>query len=194
MRRTSCGCPSLSVLSLRTRAKGYDMPRARVRDLILVAYHASASAQLLDIAEPECSQVCARHGTHMLRWFSARVQPASESVHSRVFQSDSHSMPHGLEGRFKMKAAMASMVMLAVLTAAAPAIAFDQMAAQQACGKDVDALCSEAVPDQKLIAACMQRHIKQVSAACRQFMAASDAEMRREKRNPRAAITPSDPH
>ncbi len=66
----------------------------------------------------------------------------------------------------------------AALTAASSAMAFDQAAAQQACGNDVYALCQKAVPDQKRITACMQRHFKQVSAPCRQFMAASDAEMR----------------
>jgi hypothetical protein len=82
-----------------------------------------------------------------------------------------------------MKAAMIGIIVFAALTRSGSVLAFDQVAAQQACGNDVDALCADAVPDQKLIAACMQRHIKQVSAPCRQFMAASDAEMRREKRN-----------
>jgi hypothetical protein len=92
-----------------------------------------------------------------------------------------------------MKAAMIWSLVIAALTATSPALAFDQMAAQQACGNDVDALCSDAVPDHKLIAACIQRHIKQDSAPCRQFMAASDAEMRREKRgNSRRPVEPSE--
>jgi hypothetical protein len=113
---------------------------------------------------------------------------------SAVFNPVATVQAGNFRGTIEMKIAIVGMVALVVLTAAGPALAFDQMAAQQACGNDVDALCSDAVPDQKLIAACMQRHIKQVSAACRQFMAASDAEMRREKRNPRPAVAPSDPH
>ncbi len=94
-----------------------------------------------------------------------------------------------------MKAAMIGIVVFAAITTTGPALAFDQAAAQQACGNDVDALCADAVPDHKLIAACMQRHIKQVSAGCRQFMAASDAEMKREKRaNSRATVAPIDVH
>ncbi len=81
-----------------------------------------------------------------------------------------------------MKAARICVGIFAALTAATPAMAFDQAAAQQACGNDVYALCQKAVPDQKRITACMQRHFKQVSAPCRQFMAASDAEMRHERR------------
>jgi hypothetical protein len=81
-----------------------------------------------------------------------------------------------------MRAVFLVSSIVAALAAVGPALAFDQAAAQQACGNDVDALCSDGVPDQKLIAACMQRHIKQVSAPCRNFMTASDAEMRREKR------------
>jgi hypothetical protein len=93
-----------------------------------------------------------------------------------------------------MKAAMIGIIVFAAVTTS-PALAFDQAAAQQACGNDVDALCADAVPDHKLIAACMQRHIKQVSAGCRQFMAASDAEMKREKRaTSRATVAPSDVH
>jgi hypothetical protein len=84
-----------------------------------------------------------------------------------------------------MRAAIIGAGLLAAL-ATGPASAFDQAAAQQVCGNDVDTLCSDAVPDQKLIAACMRRHLKEVSAPCRKFMADADAEMRRSKRDGRA--------
>jgi hypothetical protein len=71
---------------------------------------------------------------------------------------------------------------LVAFTAPTRVFAFDQTAAQRACGNDVYALCQQAVPDQKRIAACMQRHFKQVSAPCRHFMAASASEMRRGRR------------
>jgi hypothetical protein len=67
--------------------------------------------------------------------------------------------------------------MLVAFAATTPGHAFDQAAAQRACGNDVYALCQQAVPDQKRIAACMQHHVKQVSAPCRRFMAASASEM-----------------
>ncbi len=83
-----------------------------------------------------------------------------------------------------MNAATICIGIFAALTATTPAMAFDQAAAQQACGNDVYALCQKAVPDQKRISACLQRRFKQVSAPCRRFMAASDAEMRRARRGP----------
>jgi hypothetical protein len=83
-----------------------------------------------------------------------------------------------LGGVISLKTAL---VVLCLVTLAGThrALAFDQAAAQQACGNDVYALCQKAVPDHKKITACMQRHLKQVSTPCRRFMAASDAEMRR---------------
>jgi hypothetical protein len=60
-----------------------------------------------------------------------------------------------------------------------PAAAFDQGAAQAACGNDVFALCQQAVPDQGRITACLNAHRRQVSPACHQFMANTAAEMRR---------------
>jgi Cysteine rich repeat len=81
-----------------------------------------------------------------------------------------------------MKVATICIGIFAALTAATPVMAFDQAAAQQACGNDVYALCQQAVPDHKRITACLQRRFKQVSAPCRRFMAASDAEMRRARR------------
>jgi hypothetical protein len=81
-----------------------------------------------------------------------------------------------------MKVTLTVVGTLAVLTAGSPAIAFDQAAAQQACGNDVYALCQQAVPDQNKIAACMQRHIKQVSVPCRRFMAATAPEMSHQRR------------
>jgi hypothetical protein len=77
-----------------------------------------------------------------------------------------------------MNAASVTFGILAALSTTGSAFAFDQAAAQRVCGNDVYALCQQAVPDQKRITACMQRHYKQVSAPCRRFMAASDAELR----------------
>jgi hypothetical protein len=87
-----------------------------------------------------------------------------------------------------MKAAIIGGI-VAALTAMTPAFAFDQAAAQQACGGDVYALCQQAVPDQKRITACMQRHFKQVSAPCRRFMASSASEMGRARRAAPASTT-----
>jgi hypothetical protein len=76
-----------------------------------------------------------------------------------------------------MKVLLVGAGMLIAFTATSPVYAFDQAAAQRVCGNDVYALCQQAVPNQKRIAACMQRHLKQVSAPCRRFMAASASEM-----------------
>jgi hypothetical protein len=81
-----------------------------------------------------------------------------------------------------MKTATVCVGIFAAVAATTSVMAFDQGAAQQACGNDVYALCQQAVPDQKRITACMQRHFKQVSAPCRRFMADSDAEMRHARR------------
>lgn len=75
-----------------------------------------------------------------------------------------------------------TILVLGVLSAALvarPAAAFDQAAAQAACGNDVFALCQQAVPDQGRITACMNAHRRQVSPVCRQFMASTSAELRR---------------
>ena len=55
----------------------------------------------------------------------------------------------------------------------------DQVAAQQACGNDVFAVCQEAVPDHTRIAACLRQHFRQVSRPCQQFMASYAAQERR---------------
>jgi len=84
-----------------------------------------------------------------------------------------------------MKAVVFGAAIVATLMTAAPVYAFDQVAAQQACGNDVYALCQKAVPDRNRITACMQKHLKQVSEPCRRFMAASDAELRHGRRSDR---------
>jgi len=84
----------------------------------------------------------------------------------------------GHYGSDRMKALFAGAIAATLMTVG-PASAFDQAAAQQACGNDVYRLCQQAVPDQKRITACMQKNLKKVSEPCRQFMASSDAELRR---------------
>ena len=72
---------------------------------------------------------------------------------------------------------MTRIVMIAALAGsvlAAPALAeeqFDQMAAQQACGGDVFAMCQQAMPDHNRIAACLRQNFRQVSQPCQTFMA-----------------------
>ena len=66
----------------------------------------------------------------------------------------------------------------AVAAMTTSANAFDQAAAQQACGNDVFALCQQDIPDQGRITACLRKNSSHVSAQCRSFMAASAKEMR----------------
>lgn len=56
--------------------------------------------------------------------------------------------------------------------------AFDQAAAQQACGNDVFAMCQQDIPDQGRITTCLRKNYSHVSSSCRTFMAASAKEMR----------------
>jgi hypothetical protein len=72
---------------------------------------------------------------------------------------------------------------LAAALIANQASAFDQNAAQAACGNDVFSLCQQAIPDQTRIAACLRAHGPQVSQSCRKFMADSAAEMRHTARH-----------
>ncbi len=81
-----------------------------------------------------------------------------------------------------MKRAILVLSVLSVAFIAKPAAAFDQAAAQAACGNDVFALCQQAVPDQGRITACLRAHQRQVSPTCRQFMAASAAELQHSAR------------
>ncbi len=76
-------------------------------------------------------------------------------------------------------------LVLGALTAALmakPALAFDQAAAQAACGNDVFALCQQAVPDQGRITVCLNAHRREVSPTCHQFMANTASEMRHSAR------------
>jgi hypothetical protein len=73
--------------------------------------------------------------------------------------------------------------LLSAALIAKPAGAFDQNAAQAACGNDVFALCQQYIPDHNRIAACLRAHQTQVSGSCRQFMANYAAEMRRTARH-----------
>lgn len=77
---------------------------------------------------------------------------------------------------------------LTVASIANPAAAFDQNAAQAACGNDVFALCQQAIPDQGRITACLRAHQKQVSPSCHQFMASTAAEMRQSARQKRGGV------
>ena len=78
-----------------------------------------------------------------------------------------------------------------------PASAFDQNAAQAACGNDVFALCQQAIPNQSRITACLRAHQRQVSPACHQFMAKTAGEMRQSARrkggrHETVGVSPSD--
>jgi hypothetical protein len=77
-----------------------------------------------------------------------------------------------------MKRAILVLGALTAVLMAKPAVAFDQAAAQAACGNDVFALCQQAVPDQGRITACLNAHRREVSPACHQFMANTAGEMR----------------
>ncbi len=88
-----------------------------------------------------------------------------------------------------MKRAAFLFGLLAAALIAKPAGAFDQAAAQAACGNDVFALCQQDIPDHTRIAACLRVHQTQVSLSCRKFMAASAAEMRRTARRAGRAET-----
>ena len=78
-----------------------------------------------------------------------------------------------------MKRAILVLGVLSAALIAKPAGAFDQNAAQAACGNDVFALCQQAIPDRDRITACLRAQQTKVSAVCRAFMAKSAAEMRR---------------
>jgi len=78
-----------------------------------------------------------------------------------------------------MKRAALLFGVMALALIAKPAGAFDQNAAQAACGNDVFALCQQDIPDHTRIAACLRTHQTQVSGSCRKFMANYAAEMRR---------------
>jgi hypothetical protein len=58
------------------------------------------------------------------------------------------------------------------------AYAFDQAAAQQACGNDVFAMCQQDIPDQGRITSCLRKNYSRVSAPCHAFMAAAAKAMR----------------
>ena len=78
-----------------------------------------------------------------------------------------------------MKAVPVLIAAFAAATFATSANAFDQAAAQQACGNDVMSMCQQDVPDQGRITACLRKNYSHVSSPCRAFMAASAKEMRR---------------
>jgi hypothetical protein len=80
-----------------------------------------------------------------------------------------------------MKAVSFLIAAVAAVTIAGSANAFDQAAAQQACGNDVFAMCQQDIPDQGRITACLRKNYSHVSGSCRAFMAASAKEMQRGK-------------
>jgi hypothetical protein len=87
------------------------------------------------------------------------------------------------EGASKMKRAAFLFGVMAATLIVQRAGAFDQNAAQAACGNDVFALCQQYIPDHNRIAACLRAHQTQVSGTCRQFMANYAAQMRRTARH-----------
>jgi Cysteine rich repeat len=88
-----------------------------------------------------------------------------------------------------MKVIWAAGGALAAVLLTSQAYAFDQAAAQQACGNDVFSICQEAVPDQNRIAACLRQHFKQVSTPCKQFMANYGKEERQARHKGSAETT-----
>jgi hypothetical protein len=78
---------------------------------------------------------------------------------------------------------------LATVLLTSQAYAFDQAAAQQACGNDVFSICQQAMPDHNRIAACLRQHFKQVSPSCKQFMANYGKEERQVRHNGRVETT-----
>jgi hypothetical protein len=75
----------------------------------------------------------------------------------------------------------ASRLFLGVFVAASfvATAAFAQQTAEQACTSDVMRLCQEFVPDHGRIAACLSKHRKQVSAACRSVMSSPKGKKQR---------------
>ena len=90
-----------------------------------------------------------------------------------------------------MKAVPLLIGAFAVATMCTSANAFDQAAAQQACGNDVFTMCQQDIPDQGRITACLRKNYSHVSSPCRAFMAASAKEMRH---GPRRETTGSAVH
>jgi len=82
-----------------------------------------------------------------------------------------------------MKRAVLVLGVLSAALIAKPAGAFDQNAAQAACGNDVFALCQQYIPDHTKIAACLRVQQSKVSPTCREFMAKSASEMKRTARH-----------
>ncbi len=70
-----------------------------------------------------------------------------------------------------MKSLFALVAISAMALLSPQAHAQSDAEAQQACGSDVFALCSDDMPDRARIGACLRRHASQVSSACRVFMA-----------------------
>jgi len=77
-----------------------------------------------------------------------------------------------------MKVLPALLAAVAIATLSNSAQAFDQAAAQQACGNDVFALCQQDIPDKGRITACLRKNSSRVSGGCRAFMASYAAELR----------------
>jgi hypothetical protein len=93
-----------------------------------------------------------------------------------------------------MKVIWAVGAVLATVLITSEAFAFDQAAAQQACGNDVFSLCQAAMPDHNRIAACLRQNFKQVSPSCKQFMASYAKEERQARHNARAETTGAAAH
>src|SRR5690348_6999568 len=87
-------------------------------------------------------------------------------------------VPTGWTKGLTMKVLPALLAAVAIAALSNSAQAFDQAAAQQACGNDVFALCQQDIPDQTRITACLRKNSSRVSAPCHAFMAASAAEFK----------------
>ena len=93
-----------------------------------------------------------------------------------------------------MKVIWAAGGTLAAVLLTSQAYAFDQAAAQQACGNDVFSICQQAMPDHNRIAACLRQHFKQVSPSCKQFMANYGKEQRQARHSGRVETTGAAAH
>jgi hypothetical protein len=87
-------------------------------------------------------------------------------------------VPTGWTKGLTMKVLPALLAAVAIAALSNSAQAFDQAAAQQACGNDVFAICQQDIPDRDRIAACLRKNSSRVSAPCHAFMASYAAEMR----------------
>ena len=92
-------------------------------------------------------------------------------------------VPNRLAKGLTMKVLPALLAAVAIAALSNFAQAFDQAAAQQACGNDVFALCQQDIPDRGRITACLRKNSSRVSGGCRAFMTSYAAELRHASRH-----------